>query len=736
MLSDDDNLGIYDDLDEFQQAEDHKSKELLAWEVKHRNALTEIEDLKARNIALEKKIRTMEVNLQNLLDTAKSEVKRKEVLIGQLRKEKDDICFRRKRGREVEEPVEKEAENKRLKAASKVDREVKKNPFRADLKIDSKSVGKRRSRSKSPRSRPKIQDHGSATRRKSRERRCSRSPRHSSRQEEHRSRGSNSRRRSRSPLHRAQVSESKSQKIQSFPGEDTKNGRDIGNKPHNEKTKKMIYEIATPLTPNELSSPEVATKKAQALTYECSDGDLQRNTPFESNTPTTEIIQNINAFVSKEERIPRLDICELAANNRESSDTTSQSKHPEIILDEILPQESVTCDPITVHMESKTGPISDNNAQTDEYRQVEGNVELDKPSIYTPIRSTSYEPTGPGDVEISAHNHLINKLTKNNSVVHAELKAELLVASGEAQRRDDINCSSAGNVPEPKNKSFDVEIDIIEDIRLPEVADIGHIAVIVNELCGGLEVQKKNVSDEQKNSSGRDGHCSDYNERNSSAIELKDPTTPSSNSNVLYAQPDSTKIDHNDTENEVILEAALNLLESSDLVPPAQSAPNLSLEEDAIEKALGQLHQTSSPDETVVTSTSNRARKTENHCAPTSTSLRNSPLHAKEAIIKEISTDMENTNDSQSQVSRVLELEAPPSPGQDITIDETVDDGCISNEEVSTVTKRCSLGHTDYQFEQRNDEIILRVKRRTRRRRSTPIEVEVLNPPPTGGKPD
>lgn len=116
---------------------------------------------------------------------------------------KDDICFRRKRGREVEDPGDKEHGSKRTKSVSKVEAEVKKNPFKVDLKNDAKRVEKRRSRSKSPslshqkaaERRSKAQDHGSETRRKSRERRPSRSrsPRHSSRHEERRSRGSSSR---------------------------------------------------------------------------------------------------------------------------------------------------------------------------------------------------------------------------------------------------------------------------------------------------------------------------------------------------------------------------------------------------------------------------------------------------------------------------------------------------------------------------------------------------------------
>ncbi|XP_060652821.1 LOW QUALITY PROTEIN: microtubule-associated protein futsch [Drosophila nasuta] len=91
-----DELDIYDDLDDFQKVEDEKSKELQAWETKYANAQVEISIYQMQNKALEKKIKTMEVNFQNLLDTAKAEIKRKDTMITQLRKEKDDICFRRK----------------------------------------------------------------------------------------------------------------------------------------------------------------------------------------------------------------------------------------------------------------------------------------------------------------------------------------------------------------------------------------------------------------------------------------------------------------------------------------------------------------------------------------------------------------------------------------------------------------------------------------------------------------
>jgi len=64
-----------------------KSKELHAWETKFANAQVEIKSYQELNKELKKKIKTMEINFQNLLDTAKAEIKRKDTLITQLRKE-------------------------------------------------------------------------------------------------------------------------------------------------------------------------------------------------------------------------------------------------------------------------------------------------------------------------------------------------------------------------------------------------------------------------------------------------------------------------------------------------------------------------------------------------------------------------------------------------------------------------------------------------------------------------
>ncbi|KAM7343242.1 FLICE-associated huge protein [Cochliomyia hominivorax] len=91
-----DELNLYDDLDDFQEQQEKKSKELQEVEEKYQEALKTIEELQNENKTLKKNIQRMELGFQSLLDTARTEIKRKDKEIERLRKENDDICFRRK----------------------------------------------------------------------------------------------------------------------------------------------------------------------------------------------------------------------------------------------------------------------------------------------------------------------------------------------------------------------------------------------------------------------------------------------------------------------------------------------------------------------------------------------------------------------------------------------------------------------------------------------------------------
>ncbi|XP_053961880.1 CASP8-associated protein 2 isoform X2 [Anastrepha ludens] len=90
-----DDLDIYDDLDTFQQVEEKKSAELLSLESKYNDSLKTNEELQKENADLKKQLKRLNTNFQNLLNTAKAEINRKDKQIERLHKEKDDICFRR-----------------------------------------------------------------------------------------------------------------------------------------------------------------------------------------------------------------------------------------------------------------------------------------------------------------------------------------------------------------------------------------------------------------------------------------------------------------------------------------------------------------------------------------------------------------------------------------------------------------------------------------------------------------
>ncbi|XP_037713566.1 uncharacterized protein LOC119549523 [Drosophila subpulchrella] len=733
------DLDIYDDLDDFQQAEDHKTKELLAWEDKHEMAQAEIQALKTENKALGKKIKAMEVNLQNLLDTAKAEVKRKEALIAQLRKEKDDLCFRRKRVRDVEEPGERDHDSKRLKetqsrALAKKDPETERNPFKTVPKDDAKKttskddikkaskkedVKKSDSGSRSPKQgQPKTTERRSSTnprrpenRHKSRDRRHSRSrsPRHSVRRDQHRSREISSRhvgRRSRSQSPRTKKPEENCQGMNAPFFDKIKVPR--GDSPHLELPKTATY-----LQPSKKGvskqtdiTSEIKTNSLFDIKEHTKDPQPAGGFFSEVSQPKREIIPGLH-LISQTESLhfvqDQIELAKMKPKIVENSDF--HTAHDQ------LKKTSTKLDPKVSQLDGKIKNISPQHS-TIEVLQLEGEELAKEPSEAMNVRT---DTTQKGKDQI--------ELTKA-ATVHAE-RDSLVKRNSNAWPAKDIQASSE---PTRLNKS-DIGIRIIEDIRLPEMADIDHIAVKVDSQCQTPTALTNSASSDQNivlvsvtPQERRDPICT-------SCVD----DTPTKTADVLYAKPDSTKLDHNDENDEVILEAAMDLLTSEkdppNIVDP--SYPNLSIEEDAIEMALEQLHQ-QSPDETVVTSTSNRALQTPKQnliTILTRSPIQQSPFKSKTkskkisptATPEKLAT--EKTPLKKRKVNMDSPTQEPPVSRLDFTIDETLATS-FGGDDTSTVTKRCSLGHTDYQYEQIKDEVILRVKRRCRRRRPPTAEMQ------------
>ncbi|EDV36452.1 uncharacterized protein Dana_GF11946, isoform A [Drosophila ananassae] len=755
MLGDDD-LDIYEDLEDFQKAEDKKSEQLLAWEEKHKSATVEIEALKAENKALGKKIKVMEVNLQNLLDTAKAEMKRKEALIDQLRKEKDDICFRRKRAPIDEDLAAREHHNKRPKLAqtkevSRKETEEPKNPFRARSKEDNKTE-KPKSRSSSPRhslhkinnDKPRSHARHFENHQRSRDRRRSRSPRHESSRHRGKS-GRESRRRSRSQSPGPKIQRPKSQTITTLFGDEPICSDNES--PHSEVAKKMLAN-KDPSTPVELYTPDSAVKPQstkQAIPNESEDtaavdGYFKKNTGVEAKpteTDTTKLCEGFFSSVSKLMNLPipplslfpdknpmdpihkvielQNDVPEPAKQVENVCVVTASEQKDSSIQDEIPPELDSTAN---AHNDENPEPgkeceiNSSNNAEQKEIineTACESIIQDSKLSDMLVAQELTVNETIDETVPMELEYDIYDDLDKSNapcfskSIGSTIIEAPKVKDGSESPKRTDEN---------------DEGIQIIENIRLPEIADIENIAFTVD----------KNLQDPERIKTDKFEKLNEdiqEHERKESSYSRDEASTRSS---ILYAQPDSTKIDHND---DAILENAMNEL-TGEVVPPGNHNTNylnLSLEEDAIEMALEQLHQ-SSPDETVVTSTSTKARQTSKDLIAilAQSPLHTTPLKAKSPL-KTPETETPVKTPLKKRRVNLLES-AEKSPSQDAPVEET--SGSLScTDDSSNVTKRFSMGHTDYQFEQIENEIVLRVKRRSRRPPRAPIEPKTI---PSDGK--
>uniref|UniRef100_A0A6P4FHT9 Protein SON n=1 Tax=Drosophila rhopaloa TaxID=1041015 RepID=A0A6P4FHT9_DRORH len=871
------DLDIYDDLDDFQKAEDRKTKELMALEVKYEKAIIEIGALKVENKALEKKIKTMEVNLQNLLDTAKSEVKRKETLIAQLRNEKDDICFRRKRGREVQESGQKGPESKRLKESQSrmvatKDPEMERNPFRTATKENTKNLDMKKAsikddikkastkddvkkastredpkksdrRSKSPKQlQPKANERKSSAhtrrpenRQRSRDRRHSRSrsPKHNTRRESHQSRESSARhirRRSRSQSPRIQLAgespiptkddvkkantredpkksdrRSKSPKQLQPKANERKSSAHTRRPENRQRSRDRRHSRSRSPKHNtrreshqsressarhirrrsRSQSPRIqlAGEKSHTVTTLCGDktNDLSSKSPhIELAKMETELqpsrkvlskqidhtsdlnIKSSTAIKEQPKEVSGGFFSEISKSKQEfipGLNKISQPEPMELVHKEIELTKKVTkpVEKINIIVEnhatgsahsklkettilglnldvprndrsSKIIPATLSKPETELQDVLEGQKQLEEPQVK--LEKETNISNEPSDVQADINEDRLDNVVLTKSAEAYTEKCSQLNENTKESSEEDIrtlteNCTEQNRVTIPN-----AGIQIIEDILLPKIS---FPIVKVDKQCEPTAITNSACNEDNF-------EVVDHNIR---LGETKEPTpssstddTPIKSATVLYAKPDSTKVDHNDENDEVILEAAMNLLTSEQDSPSVADPtyPNLSIEEDAIEMALEQLHQ-HSPDDSVVTSTSNRALQTPKQnliTMLTQSPIQGSPLKSKEAS-KEKSpmatpekSCIEKTPLKKRKVNMDSSTEAPPvnlsAASENVSMNNT--SGTSLFDEPSIVTKRCTLGNTDYQYELINGETILRVKRRCRRRRPAPAEFQ------------
>ncbi|XP_039484515.1 uncharacterized protein LOC120447143 isoform X1 [Drosophila santomea] len=813
-------LDIYDDLDDFQKVEDRKTKELQEWEAKYEKALAEIVALKAENKALGKKIKTMEVNLQNLLDTAKAEIKRKETLISELRNEKDDVCFRRKRARPFELPGVSEPESKRTKEFqakpidAKTDMETDRNPFKAakdgakkftatedarkmmttkddtkkftakedvrkmmTTKDDTKKIAlkdvesaaifkddnkkpilkdndqkwfskdhatksitreddkKSVQRSKFPRPEySKTTDRKSTTqtrrpenRHRSRDRHHSRSrsPKHSSRRDYHRSQESKSR-------HAKRRSHSASPSKIHLSRESTKANTTLtGNEANDQRSRSPILE-STKLVYESQPPRKGVSKRRDAAS------ETNANSSSEPKVQTKDITQPKDGLIS-EACIPKHDIIPgLNLINPESEDVFNneieldkrdeknpfkkfsnhtKDTHAHDLLNKTSNQKVVIVEKCK-NISAKDCPADaqqlDQLKDAREANEPQAKLDKKEPFAVETVVETANNEEGTDYVALSKN---MTPLTDVCSQHDENEKAGSRKEIREPNITDEVSSVVKS----------DVGVRIIEDIRLPKMANIDHFAVKVDQQ-DEAPTAVTNSAPNQQNLATQD--------KNIGCAEIKDQTAFSSadetpiKSTVLYAKPDSTKLDHSDEHDEVILEAEMDMLTNDqDAASTADPTyPNMRIAEDAIEMALEQLHQ-QSPDETVVTSTSNRAPQTPKQSLITiltQSPSQRGPIKSqtKSKTVSSMPTPKKQATEKTPLKKRKVNMDSAPqvpAASLDDTIDETL--GASLHDDGSTVTKRCSLGHTDYQYEQIKDEVILRVKRRARRRKPIPTEI-------------
>ncbi|EDW79677.2 uncharacterized protein Dwil_GK17912 [Drosophila willistoni] len=893
-----DELDIYDDLDEFQEVEDKKSKELLDLEEKYTAAQGEIEGLKAQNNKLTKQIKQMEVNLQNLLDTAKAEIKRKETLIAELRKEKDDICFRRKKAWGVEDtkpnqkrprhdktdilenpgPIHKRAKQEEIGKNTVHERNIG-NPFAVNIPktdktdilkslspspglsrkpstqhpssnvVQEKSIEKpvkdsnqqaqnsvsHKSRSPSPiYSRKASTKHRSTditqerstnepakvtnqpedktakhksrspssghSRKPSTQHRSSNvvqekttenpvkgsnqqadktvqhksrspSPGHSrksstqhrftdSRTRERERQKERDRERERGGRHEREIRRSRSPKRSN---QDERNRKRVSNDKSNQ-TRRRSGSRSRQRTASSGTSREQSSNKVKSDTLKTLFGEETNDQDTISTANTEGIMQNestihvetliqpventlpiekksqktkgelkeINEPLAKSTSLVTSKESKISENNLNDSDT-GKSK---LNLDSKPLEETAIPGLDLLRSKDNDGEPNSkqqNKAQCDAHFTPEPIQTLDdssKKETSKIVKVVDMEQNSTNSNENALQSASKTKKVSSDShgqtIFHATLitpRRKPLKAGSEFSDDDEPTPKRPTPVKEsklitPPRKSKDIKpedqatskplnraIQIIEDIRLPVMMDIEHIAVRVDGVDENVDIPLPPAS-----------------------VKVLPMTKPST---IMYAQPDSTKIDHN--ENDMVLEAALNVLtaieEGKDAYPPdrdmvEQQLGDISFEFDTLESALEQLHQTS-PDESIVTSTSTKANQQLTAKQDLIKILSRSPNHESPIKLPTEKTPLKKRKINMTENSPIRPI-IEPSATQDneddhhVTIDETLNLSDAANSDSSIVTKRCSLGQSDYQFERINDEVILRVTRRPRRRRPPP----------------
>lgn len=314
-----------------------------------------------------------------------------------------------------------------------------------------------------------------------------------------------------------------------------------------------------------------------------------------------------------------------------------------------------------------------------------------------------------------------------------------------------------------------IDIQIIEDIRLPIMMDIENIAASVDKLGEKHEedelvqpnetvVRKKADGDIENRMVDAESTVQSDFSKNAIVTTTLTPKPLPLQKNVLYAQPDSTRIDHNDDESKVDADIEIVTTPEKLIAENLNSSYlNSNLQSDNIEMTLEQLDQYSQRDiqpfEDTVTSTSMKSPKdlikilmqspVQKSATVIGSNLKTSfnkvgarSVRERQKSITVTPERLENTpkkikmSPSHSPANKPIVPQTPPntpksgncSASEDITINETLDASALvehsnsENSESSIVTKRCSLGNSDYQFEKVNDQIVLRVTRRGCRR--------------------